>query len=567
MADGWWNLDGAITSCVAAYQAIGAASYAASLSNLFNPGTNDLTAVGTAPNWDATNGWWGNDQLNTGLTAQTTWSMFVKLEIVLSGVDYIAGVIVSAGRFGFIRINSTGAVAFCNVSDGQRITTTFGAHVIGLASKYGYKDGTLVSTDNGGTVNQANTLYINGASPTYKNANQKIHAVAIFNATLTAEEITALTAAMADLPGEVPEALTAADFTLSAVTFDAPTLVNVSDTEDLTAADLTLSTVTFDAPTLVNVWNTPACRTYSVESESRAFTISAESRGLKIVCNSTTIYSLSYVYNGLTATDLTLSAPTFDAPKLTSKLTDDLVAFWKMDEAEGNARVDIVGAHNLTEHSTDATGVPAVAGVVANAAQFNTANVEYLTASDHADLQFGDRDWTIDFWVYVDNPTPVNVVLHKGTGTSAANLELYLYCKNGYLVARVSNGTATSDFNIAAITAQTWTYICLMFDSSNNKFVYHSNNNPSLFTSYLSAPFVKPTSALSFGASTTGSSPMTGAIDDVGKWNRLLTVRERLNRWNNGSGNTHPFTSEILWDDADYPVQSGSFTYSSSIEA
>lgn len=120
------------------------------------------------------------------------------------------------------------------------------------------------------------------------------------------------------------DALTAADFALNPVTFDAPTLTNVADAVDLTAKDFTLAPVTFDAPTLANVWVTPACRTYTVEAESRTLAIPAESRGLKITCNSATLYTPSHTYNGLTAKDFTLSAPTFDAPYLGYSITGNV---------------------------------------------------------------------------------------------------------------------------------------------------------------------------------------------------------------------------------------------------
>ena len=51
----WWQSGGA-SGCVAAYQAKGAANYAASLVNLANPGTLDLT-IAVAPSWTAAAGW------------------------------------------------------------------------------------------------------------------------------------------------------------------------------------------------------------------------------------------------------------------------------------------------------------------------------------------------------------------------------------------------------------------------------------------------------------------------------------------------------------------------------
>lgn len=53
----WWLSGGiAAANCIAAYQAKGAASYAASLVNLANPGTYNATE-GTAPDWAAGTGW------------------------------------------------------------------------------------------------------------------------------------------------------------------------------------------------------------------------------------------------------------------------------------------------------------------------------------------------------------------------------------------------------------------------------------------------------------------------------------------------------------------------------
>lgn len=53
-----WYLAGGVSAanCIAAYQAKGAASYAASKINLINPGTYNLID-GVSPTWDAINGW------------------------------------------------------------------------------------------------------------------------------------------------------------------------------------------------------------------------------------------------------------------------------------------------------------------------------------------------------------------------------------------------------------------------------------------------------------------------------------------------------------------------------
>lgn len=60
----WWDLDGGLTGCLAAYQAKGAESEAASYVNLVNSGTHALSQPAAYPSWSAENGW---DYSATGL--------------------------------------------------------------------------------------------------------------------------------------------------------------------------------------------------------------------------------------------------------------------------------------------------------------------------------------------------------------------------------------------------------------------------------------------------------------------------------------------------------------------
>jgi hypothetical protein len=78
----WW-LAGGINpaNCIAAYQPEGAVDYTASKVNLANPGTYNATE-GTAPDWDAVNGWkfdGSANYLTTGLTPSSqSWSYIIK---------------------------------------------------------------------------------------------------------------------------------------------------------------------------------------------------------------------------------------------------------------------------------------------------------------------------------------------------------------------------------------------------------------------------------------------------------------------------------------------------------
>jgi hypothetical protein len=90
--DNWWE-EGGATGCVAAYQPKGAASLAASYTNLANPGTYDA-APGTAPSWSSGNGWEfdsaSSQYLTTGVNPTISYSMLIRFSN-RSTTGYICG--------------------------------------------------------------------------------------------------------------------------------------------------------------------------------------------------------------------------------------------------------------------------------------------------------------------------------------------------------------------------------------------------------------------------------------------------------------------------------------------
>ena len=91
---GWWDGNGTISGCVAAYQPIGAADLAASYSNKANPGTYDLSVKGgyAAPGFSSASGWTYSASgkiLTTGITNPG------------AGWSAIARVVYNAGQNGF----------------------------------------------------------------------------------------------------------------------------------------------------------------------------------------------------------------------------------------------------------------------------------------------------------------------------------------------------------------------------------------------------------------------------------------------------------------------------------
>lgn len=211
----WWYVAG--KTCVAAYQPKGAASLAASYVNLANPGTYDA-APGTAPDWDSGTGWTFNGSTQylmmtspisgTGarsIIARFTPNANADQKIVALGNSSLG----NFKDFSFtteyaVRIQAANAI--WSVSD----TTNQVAAVVAPASGstddiVAYRNGVAISRTSvvDGAYDTSGGAFIGvfvgsgGTRGSYLNGT--IQAVAIYNTTLSAAQVAAVSAAMAAL--------------------------------------------------------------------------------------------------------------------------------------------------------------------------------------------------------------------------------------------------------------------------------------------------------------------------------------------------------------------------------
>ena len=129
-------------NCIAAYNAKGAASLAASYINLANPGTYDLTE-GAAPTWDVDNGWKGatGKYLKTGFTAVAgTWSAIVRFTTATS-IRQPFGCS-TANKQWFVIPNYAFASTRYTIIATVRVTTPHAVDgVVAISGLQGYKEG------------------------------------------------------------------------------------------------------------------------------------------------------------------------------------------------------------------------------------------------------------------------------------------------------------------------------------------------------------------------------------------------------------------------------------------
>lgn len=200
----WWEVPG--KTCVAAYQPKGAASYAASKTNLANPGTYDAANGAAYPHWDATNGWMfdaGKAQtIDCGFAGPggQTWTALCVFTN-LTGARWVWG-----HNDGGAWVSGYSSHPVVRAVHAGGASATVGARiasgVVGMAGRQGYVNGTATGSlipeaVRSGAQNNMHVGSNSGWSGTFMSVY--VRAIAWWSDTLTADEVATVSAAMAAL--------------------------------------------------------------------------------------------------------------------------------------------------------------------------------------------------------------------------------------------------------------------------------------------------------------------------------------------------------------------------------
>lgn len=197
----WWQAAG--VTPIAAYQAKGAASLADSYINLANPGTFDAVP-GVAPTWDAANGWKriaSSGTLDSGVTpTSSAWTMIMRFSnyAYTNGAYRYIGRVVSGKNFAFSMEEAANQWGFYN-NGGLLKSGQLSSGVLAIAGQTGYRDGVAQGTIPGAwTGSTTGSIYLLSCYGLPPNAPTQIYvqAFAIYNATLSAAQVAAVSAAM-----------------------------------------------------------------------------------------------------------------------------------------------------------------------------------------------------------------------------------------------------------------------------------------------------------------------------------------------------------------------------------
>jgi len=209
------------------------------------------------------------------------------------------------------------------------------------------------------------------------------------------------------------------------------------------------------------------------------------------------------------------------------------MAHWRLEEASGT-RVDAHGGNNLGDVNT----VGQAAGKLGNAASFVAGSEETLTIGDIAALRMGNIDFTVAGWVRFDALTGTGLVGKWATDS----LEYLVYFEGSNLAFEVSDDGvgSVSIANSAAISANTWYFFVAWHDAGANTINISVNNNTAASAAHSTG--VNSGNASCFlGRSEEGLTYLSGRLDSISIWKRLLTASERTQLYNSGNGLDYPF--------------------------
>ena len=231
-------------------------------------------------------------------------------------------------------------------------------------------------------------------------------------------------------------------------------------------------------------------------------------------------------------------------------LTNDLVSYWKLEEASGT-RADVNNANNLADRNSNTTRA---AGKLGFAAQFLAANSNQLWVSGGGTLGFGKEDFTTSGWIKFDDVSVSKGMWGKGNSgnTALTQAEWMLYKDaNGKIYWVLSNGTASVQLDSGVTpTTGTWYFIVAWYSATDEKAYIQINGAAEVSTPYTAGPSDR---GLEFSMGRTCDRFFSGLIDSVGVWNRVLTDRERRRctaataAWNTRSTSRSSITPIWAW--------------------
>lgn len=248
-------------------------------------------------------------------------------------------------------------------------------------------------------------------------------------------------------------------------------------------------------------------------------------------------------------------------------LADNLVSYWKLNEAAGSTRLDSIGTDNdLSEVGGNVSqGSPLVTGSDPNSADFGGSS-NYLRDASPSGLPSGSGSFTIACWARLEgNSGDFQGLVCKFTPTGNQRQFALVYhggASNTYRFGVSSNGSDDFSVNDDDSSVLNETHFIIAFYDGDADTVNIQTNNGTISSVAGPTTIHNGTAGLDIGTiDVVTNEPFEGRIDEVGIWTRLLSTEEKTALYNSGDGGTYPFNDiPICWNYT-APYRGSSKTY------
>ena len=229
-------------------------------------------------------------------------------------------------------------------------------------------------------------------------------------------------------------------------------------------------------------------------------------------------------------------------------ITDNLIAYYKLDETSGNATDSTANAYTLTDRNTVGTGT----GKINSGRVFVRASSEALSRSDNANLSAGNVDFAIQAWVKLTSKAGNMLFVGKwnyvGSSReydlgydSAADRFIFKISIDGASGGSVITATANA---FGAPSTGVYYHLMAWHDATANTLNIVVNNGTVNSTSHSTGVFDGSSDFTIGGMYQSADDYADAAIDEVGFWRgRFPTSTERTSLYNGGSGLAYPLTT------------------------
>lgn len=225
-------------------------------------------------------------------------------------------------------------------------------------------------------------------------------------------------------------------------------------------------------------------------------------------------------------------------------LTDNLVAYWSLDEASGNA-TDQIGSFTLTDTNT----VGSATGVVSNCRLFNGTDEQFEKTGTTPPLNGSNGPFTISFWFKTVSTSQSNKYLYSATSADGLNQTSIIYeYVNDKVEFYSANYTGTDPRTGSGITISdtSWHHIVYRKDNTgSSEWAYFLDNTKTVISAGRNFTLPSLPTRIYMG-SAGGVAYCNCNLDEFGIWTRSLSDSEISQLYGGGSGFAYPFTSSTV---------------------